>query len=116
MHPLVRDAYRRLLWAGRVYPAGLAHVRERAKAGFLANRELPPAEVVHAVHKARWWAKELEGVASLAKYRALRRRYGGAGGPTPEEEHARLEAALAGRSVPAGGGDGSVGGGPPPSA
>ena len=31
MHPLVRDLYKKLLTVGRDYPAGLDHVRDRAK-------------------------------------------------------------------------------------
>lgn len=77
MHPLVRDAYRRLLWVGRDYPQGLAFVRARAKAGFLAQAApLGERELLTAVHRARWWAKELEGVVQLRKYRAMRARYG----------------------------------------
>jgi hypothetical protein len=93
MHPLVRDAYKRLLWVGRDYPKGLAYVRERAKAGFVKNASLDAgmnnAELLKAVNAARWWAKELEGVVQLRKYRAMRQRYGG--GPAAEAAAAELE-------------------------
>lgn len=94
MHSLVRDAYKRLIWAGRVYPKGLDYVRDKAKKGFREHQIADHTELVHAVQKARWWAKELEGVAALAKYRALRQRYGGSAPPTLEAEQARLEKAF----------------------
>jgi hypothetical protein len=37
MLAIIRDLYKRLLLAGRVYPQGLAHVREKAKAGKIEN-------------------------------------------------------------------------------
>ena len=85
MHPLVRDAYRRLLWVGRDYPKGLAYVRERTKAGFREHAGLlSERELLTAVHRARWWAKELEGVVQLRKYRAMRARYGALAADTRE--------------------------------
>lgn len=105
MHPLVRDAYKRLLWAGRDYPrGGLAAVRERAKAGFRERAGLTDTTaLMHAVHAARWWEKELAGVAALAKYRAMRQRYGAAPAPSAEAEAERLEAAFRRGSRDAGG-------------
>ena len=77
MHALVRDAYKRILWVGRDYPKGLSFVREKAKEGFFANSSLSDEkEIMKAVHSARWWAKEIEGIIKLHKYRALRQRYG----------------------------------------
>jgi hypothetical protein len=73
MHPLVRDAYKRLLWVGRDYPrGGLAAIRERAKAGFREHAALTDTEaIIKAVHAARWYEKEIVGVVRLAKYRAM---------------------------------------------
>ena len=93
MHPLVRDLYRRLLWVGRDYPKGLPFVRCKAKEGFRANAALTEErELLTAVHRGRWWVKELEGVVQLRKYRAMRRVYGGGPGDTAED---RLERSLA---------------------
>ena len=38
MHPLVRDLYKKLLTVGRDYPAGLDHVRDRAKREIFGRR------------------------------------------------------------------------------
>jgi hypothetical protein len=92
MHPLVRDLYRRLMWVGRDYPAGLAHVRERAKREFRQNADLTDERgVLEAVHRGRWWLREMEGVIKLRKYRAMAQRYGHAGSSAADAE-ARLEA------------------------
>ena len=75
MHPLVRDLYKRLLWVGRDYPLGLARVRERVKEGFRSNAHLTDERaILEAVHRGRWWEKELIGVVKLAKYRAMAKR------------------------------------------
>lgn len=37
MLAIIRDLYKRFLLAGRVYPQGLDHVREKAKAGKAVN-------------------------------------------------------------------------------
>ena len=96
MHPLVRDLYKRFLVVGREYPQGLSHVRERAKAAFLANAALVPGgpEAARAVHRGRWWVREIAGVSALKKYRAMRARYGAASSGDADLE-ARLEAKLA---------------------
>jgi hypothetical protein len=76
MHPLVRDAYKKLLFAGRDYPGGLAVVRERAKAAFMANAHLTDElEIKKAVKGARYMARELYTVAAVKKYRALKKSY-----------------------------------------
>ncbi len=76
MHPLVRDAYKRLLHAGRVYPAGLDAVRARAKAEFRANAAVTDEiQLRRLVNRARWWSRELQAVDALRKYRAMRSRY-----------------------------------------
>lgn len=78
MHKLVRDLYKRLLWVGRDYPAGLAAVRERAKREFRLHAGLKEErEILEAVHRGRWWVREIEGVIKLRKYRAMARSYGG---------------------------------------
>jgi hypothetical protein len=73
MHPLVRDAYKRLMWAGRTYPGGLEAVRQRAKQEFRARKVETEAELRRAVADARWWEKELIGVAQIHKFRAMRK-------------------------------------------
>ena len=79
MHRLVRDLYKRLLWAGRDYPKGLAYVRERAKAAFFKHAVVAGEdELMRLVATGRWWAKEIVGVVQLRKYRTLRARYGDA--------------------------------------
>ncbi|KAF0719787.1 Aste57867_786 [Aphanomyces stellatus] len=85
MHPLVRDAYKRLLLVGRDYPLGLDYVREKAKEAFLKQAHLTnDEEIKRAVHRGRWMAKEMIGVIQLKKYRAMNQRY------TPAEMHVLL--------------------------
>lgn len=96
MHPLVRDLYRRLLWVGKDYPAGLAAVRERSKREIFANRALAAErDVLEAVHRGRWWVRELEGVVKLKKYRAMASRYGRGAAADETAAVARVDAALA---------------------
>ena len=65
------------MWAGRDYPAGIAHVRERAKREFLANAHLTnEREILEAVHRGRWMEKEMIGIIKLKKYRAMAKRDG----------------------------------------
>ena len=76
MHPLVRDAYKRVLWAGREYPLGLSYVRQKAKVEFKKRAELTDdVEIKRAVAAARWWEREIIGVIQLRKYRAMKRSY-----------------------------------------
>ena len=76
MHRLVRDLYKRFLFAGKDYPKGLDYVRNRVKKEFFANAHLTTeAEIQKAVAKGRWWVKEVEGVNQLRKYRTLKSRY-----------------------------------------
>lgn len=76
MHPLVRDLYRRFLHVGKDYPKGLSFVRDKARAAFLANKDLADEEqLMRAIYKGRWWVNELIGVVKLKKYRAMKQRY-----------------------------------------
>mmetsp|Transcript_8428 Transcript_8428/g.26342 ORF Transcript_8428/g.26342 Transcript_8428/m.26342 type:complete len:84 (-) Transcript_8428:477-728(-) len=75
MIPVVRDLYKRLLLVGRAYPAGLDHVRERAKREFLERRDLTSeADIRKAVGYGRYMLREMEGVIQLKKYRTLKAR------------------------------------------
>jgi len=74
MHPLVRDVYKRLLLAGRVYPQGLSYVREKAKEAFMEQRLLEDeTSIKKAVSKGRYWAREIVAVAKFHKFRAMRK-------------------------------------------
>ena len=45
MHPLVRDLYKRVLIVGRDYPAGLEHVKKKAKEYFqIISNKYPQTE------------------------------------------------------------------------
>ncbi len=49
----------------------------QAKAAFRGNASVASEdELMRAVHKGRWWVKELAGVTRLKKYRAMNARYG----------------------------------------
>jgi hypothetical protein len=76
MHPLVRDLYKRLLFAGREYPLGLDFVRHKAKAAFEKNAGIrDEIELKRAVRYGRYQVRELYAVIGLRKYRQLRQRY-----------------------------------------
>jgi len=77
MQPLVRKLYRQLIWAGREYPGGLDIVRRKTKQAFFANKDAKwPDEVKPLILQGKWWTRELEVIAGIAKYRHLRRAYG----------------------------------------
>lgn len=77
MHPFVRDLYKRFLVVGRDYPGGLQVVRARTKEAFFKKRGVATEdELMHAVAAGRRMVRELEGITQLAKYRAMRARYG----------------------------------------
>ena len=76
MHPLVRDLYKRCIIVGADYPLGVEYVKEKFKAGILANAHLSDeADIKRAVHKGRYMVKEMIGVIQLKKYRAMNKRY-----------------------------------------
>jgi hypothetical protein len=76
MHPLVRDLYKRFVQVGAHYPQGLDFVRAKARKGFLENAHLhSEVEIKKAVGKGRYWAREIEAISRLHKYRTLRKRY-----------------------------------------
>jgi hypothetical protein len=77
MHLFVRDLYKRFLIVGRDYPGGLPVVRAKVKTAFFSKRALTTEdELMHAVAAGRRMVRELEGITQLAKYRAMRARYG----------------------------------------
>lgn len=76
MNPQVRDLYKRFLFAGRDYPAGLDAVRRQVKAAFLANRDLSnELDIKKAIAKGRYQARELVAINQLHKYRKIKSRY-----------------------------------------
>ena len=76
MDPRVRDLYKRILVVGRDYPAGLDHVRERAKAEFGKRAGLTDdVDIKRAIAYGRYMVKEMIGVVQLKKYRTMKKRY-----------------------------------------
>ena len=76
MHKLVRNLYKRLMLAGRDYPAGLAKVREKTKKEFRKNSNLVcEDDIIKAIYVGRWWEKEIYAINSLKKYREMKKRY-----------------------------------------
>ena len=76
MDPRVRDLYKRILVVGRDYPAGLDHVRERAKAEFGKRAGLTDdVDIKRAIAYGRYMVKEMIGVVQLKKYRTIKKRY-----------------------------------------
>ena len=74
--PRVRDLYKRILVVGRDYPAGLDHVRERAKAEFGKRAGLTDdVDIKRAIAYGRYMVKEMIGVVQLKKYRTMKKRY-----------------------------------------
>ncbi|EGD80741.1 hypothetical protein PTSG_11708 [Salpingoeca rosetta] len=77
MHPAVRELYKRYIFAGKDYPAGLDVVRRRVKQEFMANKDLKTEEeVLHAVARGRWYFNnEFVPAIKLRKYRDMKKRY-----------------------------------------
>lgn len=76
MNPLVRDLYKRFIVAGERYPRGLPYVREQAKKAFFANSDMKDdLEIKKAIHKGRYWVREIVAISQLHKYRAMRKNY-----------------------------------------
>lgn len=76
MHPLVRDLYKRFLFAGRDYPAGLEAVRKQVKKAFFENRHITDdVELKKAIAKGRYHARELVAINQLHKYRHIKNKY-----------------------------------------
>ena len=72
MHKLVRNLYKRLMLAGREYPAGLAKVREKTKKEFrIAARD----DDKKIKKTANSWIKYTENEEIRVKNLALRRDY-----------------------------------------
>lgn len=76
VHPLVRDLYKRLIRAGRDYPQGLTHFREKAKEKFKRDISTTEVDFMKAVAYGRYMAREIVAINRLHKYRALNKRYG----------------------------------------
>lgn len=76
MLPMVRDLYKRFINAGRDYPAGIEHVRQKAKEAFFKNSNVNEFEVLKAVAKGRYMVREIIAISQLHKYRQMNQRYG----------------------------------------
>jgi len=75
MNPATRSLYRRLLFASRDYPTGAAVARSKLHDAFTKQAALPEADVPAVHAKGEFVLKELEALAKLRKYRALKKRY-----------------------------------------
>ena len=76
MHPLVRDLYKRLIFAGRDYPQGVEFVRAEAKKAFRKNANLTEEiDILKAVNRGRYMVREIIAVIQFKKYRAMKNRY-----------------------------------------
>ena len=79
MHPKVRDLYKRFIVAGKGYPHGLDHVKERVKKEFAKKSQLDfvsnEIEFKKAIALGRYWVREIMAISKLHKYRAMKRRY-----------------------------------------
>jgi len=76
MKEAVRELYKRLLLAGRDYPQGLDHVREKAKLAFQKNHNLTDIiEIKKAVAFGRYQVREIRAMTMFHKYRTMKKRY-----------------------------------------
>ncbi|KAH8060570.1 hypothetical protein JL722_4679 [Aureococcus anophagefferens] len=74
--PARADLYKKLLTVGRDYPAGLDHVRDRAKREIFGRRDIEgEVDIKKAVRYGRYMLREMMGVIQLKKYRTLKARY-----------------------------------------
>lgn len=76
MHPLVRDLYKRFMFAGRDYPAGMGKLRNQVKKAFLKNKDIhDDIEFKKAIAYGRYQVRELVAINKLHKYRQMKHRY-----------------------------------------
>eukprot|EP00053_Salpingoeca_punica_P018904 m.187886 g.187886 ORF g.187886 m.187886 type:complete len:87 (-) comp17528_c3_seq3:4165-4425(-) len=77
MHHLVRNLYKRFVYAGRDYPVPWPDVRRQIKEGFYKNKDLKTEdEIAHAVQRGRWSIKNImQPIDHVKKYRMLKQRY-----------------------------------------
>lgn len=75
MNPLVRDLYKRFLWAAKDYPAGKDAIMTKVKRAFLENSSLDEVGVKKALAYGRYCAREIVAVNQLHKYRTMKKRY-----------------------------------------
>lgn len=76
MNPKVRELYKRFLIVGRTYPNDFNSIKLKIKDGFMKNKDITnEIELKKAIVFGRYWVRELRAVTTLAKYRAMKRRY-----------------------------------------
>ena len=78
MHELVRNLYKRFILAGKSYPLGLSHIREKVKEEFFKNKnisKLDELEIKRAVARGRYSVKEIQKFSQFHKYRSISKRY-----------------------------------------
>lgn len=73
MHPLIRDLYKRFIFASRVYPGDATAIRVRIQSEFSSVQS--EDELMFAINKGRYWVKEMMAIAQMKKYREMNRRY-----------------------------------------
>ena len=77
MHPLVRNLWRRVIVASKLYPGGEDVVKRKGREYMIANADITcEREIRRAVYRGRWYIKnEVYGVIYLKKFREMARRY-----------------------------------------
>jgi len=70
MDSAVRHLYKKLIWIGRTYPAGISGYREQLKQAF-KNSPLTKESIA----KGEFVFKEMEALHKLHKYRYLNKQY-----------------------------------------
>jgi len=76
MHPAVRNLYKRILHAGKIYPQGLTSVRQQAKKAFFEKKDITDeVELRKAIAYGRYMVREMVAISHLHKYRKLRKDY-----------------------------------------
>ena len=76
MHPLVRDLCKRIILVSKIYPGGAEYVLNRYRQALVKNREVvDDLKLKTLIRQGRYWVRELEMVAKIHKFRAMKSKY-----------------------------------------
>ena len=68
--------YRQFVYLSKIYPGDSKYILNRARDEFYSYADVKDEkEIKKAFSNAKWYLKEIEGTAKLAKYRFMKRNY-----------------------------------------
>lgn len=68
--------YKQFVYLSKIYPGDRQTVMKRVRDEYYSyQNETDPQEIKKAFNNAKWYLKEIEGTAKVAKYRYMKRNY-----------------------------------------